>query len=88
MSENEPTCTSCGKPFTEHLGLIGVCKLNQALKAECAAKESEIQRVWKNYQAAKCSVMELVAIISHIKPLLPTFAVAEVDKVCEKARGV
>lgn len=66
----------------------GLCDEIERLRAACDAKEAEIQRVWKNYQTAKCSVMELTAIISHVECFLPTFAKAECSKVCEKARTV
>ena len=31
---DDPRCTSCGKLFTEHLGLIGTCELLQKAMKE------------------------------------------------------
>lgn len=83
-NQSRDTCTSCGVPFVGHKGIILTCAELQKARAECAAKEQEIQRVWSNYQACRLAGMELVALFSHVRCFLPTFAQAEADKVCEK----
>lgn len=48
MSEREPSgfaCQSCGKDFSEHLGLVGTCKELAAAQQRVAELESVYQWV-------------------------------------------
>lgn len=36
MTDQEPTCQSCGVPFASHLGLQGTCKLLQRYRIALA----------------------------------------------------
>ena len=45
--ENEPSCKSCGVPWVDHMGIMGICAENAKLRKErdAARAEEEIKRL-------------------------------------------
>lgn len=45
-AENAPRCPSCGKPWIEHMGCVGLCARVEALEARLATARAEFLKVW------------------------------------------
>lgn len=76
----EPTCKSCGKPFSEHLGVQPLCEKyqNTARELRMAYEESgqieiEMERLREENERLKKRIAQIEFDVGEIARSMPTF---------------